>query len=486
MTGNSRGKIAALWCMIAACTPGLPLKQASRPDDGDAPRFLAVPAGETRFQGGGRVAIAAFVINESAITVAQYARCASVGACSPPRRDKLCNPDDRLEHPRDCVSWTEAQAYCQWIGARLVTDQEREYVGTGLGAGWRYPWGNDEPQSRACWNGDGNSAGRGARTTSCRVGEHRSGDSPLGGHDLAGNVAEWTASDYDNSKKKVVRGGSWADEDPEALTGTHRLALDPGAFGPVIGFRCARGGDLVRPLAPAAPVPPQGSPAERLPDQVHHLGGEVEVEAKTHLQFVYIPGSAGDPRAGTTAGPSPFWLTATLVTLEAYSKCVDAGVCADPGSGGACNWGTERRQHPINCVDWHHADTFCKWLGGRVPTNIELEFVAKGGDEGRRFPWGSEEPATQACWNGAGNEVGRGRRAGTCEVGSHKAGSSRWGLQDISGNVLEWTATDFSEVSKVVRGGAWDSEHPGWLEAGTSTGVLRQRRTPEVGFRCAR
>ncbi len=39
------------------------------------------------------------------------------------------------------------------------------------------------------------------------------------------------------------------------------------------------------------------------------------------------------------------------VTVAEYKKCVDAGVCNEPGTGGACNWGVSGRDnHPINCV----------------------------------------------------------------------------------------------------------------------------------------
>ena len=74
----------------------------------------------------------------------------------------------------------------------------------------------------------------------------------------------------------------------------------------------------------------------------------------------------------------------TDVTVAAYAKCVSAGACTEPAaSHRACNWKTDRGDHPINCVDWNQSIAFCKWLGGRLPTEQEWEYVASGGSEDR-------------------------------------------------------------------------------------------------------
>jgi formylglycine-generating enzyme required for sulfatase activity len=108
---------------------------------------------------------------------------------------------------------------------------------------------------------------------------------------------------------------------------------------------------------------------------------------------------------------SAYCIDRTEVTVAAYRRCVEAGTCAAAGVAHEA----ERKDrnagksgvddHPINCVDWSMADAYCKWAGGRLPTEAEWEYAARGSD-GRRFPWGSEPPAGHRL-NARGSEFGR-------------------------------------------------------------------------------
>jgi formylglycine-generating enzyme required for sulfatase activity len=190
----------------------------------------------------------------------------------------------------------------------------------------------------------------------------------------------------------------------------------------------------------------------------------------------------------------PFWLDVTEVTVAAYKACVDAGSCStsDPNDRGSCNWGkSDRGNHPINCVDWEQATSFCRWANKRLPTEEEWEYGARqgGGRGDRRYAWGDAEPAGQLCWR---------RTDGTCPVGSYPAGDTPTGLKDMTGNVWEWTSSAYCpytssgyDVSKcdsyrVNRGGSWLHDNASGMR-----GADRSRGDPSYprvvgGFRCAR
>lgn len=138
--------------------------------------------------------------------------------------------DSRLHHPVVCVSWFDAQAFCEWAGLRLPSEKEWEKAARGTD-GRSYPWGNAPPSEDR------------ANFAMCRgmtspVGEYSpTGDSPYGITDMAGNVWEWTASWLDTSQHtRVVRGGAWL-SDERNLRATFRVDVDPIMRLNTLGFR---------------------------------------------------------------------------------------------------------------------------------------------------------------------------------------------------------------------------------------------------------
>jgi formylglycine-generating enzyme required for sulfatase activity len=235
---------------------------------------------------------------------------------------------------------------------------------------------------------------------------------------------------------------------------------------------------------------------------------------------------------------SPYCIDRFEVTVEQYRACSERSECKAAGTTNedwkpeltpkqraaydpVCNAGdpVARAKHPINCVDWGMADAYCRARSARLPTEAEWEFAARGPD-GRRYPWGDDAPTARrvnACgpecsaWGKAHGVAGETSPsmykdddgfATTAPVGSFPAGKSRYGVEDVVGNVWEWVADWYgpyeggAEASdpkgpetgerRVARGGAWNGIRAPWVRP---TFRLRARPTMKshgFGFRCAR
>jgi eukaryotic-like serine/threonine-protein kinase len=225
-----------------------------------------------------------------------------------------------------------------------------------------------------------------------------------------------------------------------------------------------------RPAPPAAPAIPSG--------------------------MVLVP--AGNYTIGRNDGPawgrpahqvalSAFYLDRTEVTVGAYRRFVAATGAQPP-------WSEQPDTSlPVTGVMWAEATAYCAWEvpgRGRLPTEEEWESAARGADA-RVYPWG-------VTWTaGAANTLGA-KRARPAPVGSFPRGGSALGIQDLIGNVWEWTkspaaaypggaAPPRSEGMYIIRGGAFDT--PDAIADATRrgyappTGVTRDRLAT-TGFRC--
>lgn len=205
-----------------------------------------------------------------------------------------------------------------------------------------------------------------------------------------------------------------------------------------------------------------------------------------------------------------FEITMAEVTKAQYKACVDASVCTEPGEDPDsifCNWELSGHwDHPINCVDWEQAGIFCRWSGGRLPTESEWEYAARSGGEEVEYPWGDEVATChytvmderEAGGDGCGRDE-------TWPVCSRPVGNTGHGLCDMAGNVWEWVRdkyydtyegapTDGSSregvlpgLGRVRRGGGFSASSPdAFRVSNRAFNGAPTDHSRVLGIRCAR
>lgn len=228
----------------------------------------------------------------------------------------------------------------------------------------------------------------------------------------------------------------------------------------------------------------------------------------------YVPGGrfdVGEPPR-TEEVPS-LCFDVTEVTVASYSSCVRAGGCTPasppevPTAQGEfadnqlCNGDLpERQDHPVNCVRWEQARSFCAWQNKRLPSQAEWEWAARGGEEARVYPWG-DAPPDPTRLNACGEEcVAFGQQnsfswkamfsgsdgfVGTAPVGSFPAGAARFGLLDMAGNVWEWTSSAAkTPEARVDQGGGFFNQTEKMARVGTYHSWEEGAGDASLGFRC--
>ena len=165
-----------------------------------------------------------------------------------------------------------------------------------------------------------------------------------------------------------------------------------------------------------------------------------EVTVGRFRKFIEAGQSAWKPSAGAGAhaglpetGWQAQWDSQIPTSRELWEQqlSVTSGTWTpDPGN---------RENRPINSVTWFEAFAFCVWDGGRLPSELEWEYAAAGGDENRPYPWGFARPnETLAAFACNGDCSGTPDSVRILDVGSKWLGKGRWGQQDLAGNMGEW------------------------------------------------
>lgn len=187
------------------------------------------------------VTVPDFAMDLNEVTNEEYFRFVKQTGHSAPSHWKDGNfPKGEAKLPVYNVSWFDARDYAAWADKRLPTEAEWEYAARGTD-NREYPWGND-------WYDELSNSGEDNRQRPVAVGSFPRGASPFGIFDMAGNVAEWVADDFNlypgSTAKplpgyKVYRGGSYRFPKHELVTTTRWSEVATEKV-PYIGFRCAK------------------------------------------------------------------------------------------------------------------------------------------------------------------------------------------------------------------------------------------------------
>jgi formylglycine-generating enzyme required for sulfatase activity len=253
-------------------------------------------------------------------------------------------------------------------------------------------------------------------------------------------------------------------------------------------------------LLPQVTAKPKKPPARRKPLQPKPTVGTVSVNSKDGLKYVWIPPgsfmmgcSPGDNECQGDEKPSHrvtltkgFSIGQTPVTVGAYKRFPgESGHAMPTAPRFNSRWSNE--QMPVVDVTWHDAQAYCGWAGGRLPTEAEWEYAARGGSTEARY---GDIDAIAWYDSNSGN--------GTHNVGEKRANG--FGLYDMLGNVWEWV-NDWYDANyyqnspsqgpsgasrgtlRVLRGGSWVGG-PRFVRVSGRHGYVPGGWAIDFGFRC--
>jgi formylglycine-generating enzyme required for sulfatase activity len=184
------------------------------------------------------------------------------------------------------------------------------------------------------------------------------------------------------------------------------------------------------------------------------------------------------------------------VTNERYGYCVQAGRCPEPDRLRSTYSLSGTARLPVTGIDVFAANTFCRWIGRRLPTNREWELASTNGST-TTFPWGSQTPSADTAVLKEENILATPTAPRSVSALPHS--KSNAGLFDLVGNVWEltrtlydrdkigsdWAGVEIPQVTFVVaRGGSYQVTSTGLGGLNGFLPVSMSSEREDIGFRC--
>ncbi len=249
--------------------------------------------------------------------------------------------------------------------------------------------------------------------------------------------------------------------------------------------------------------PTDGKTLVRVPAGEFKMGITAEQEKRLIEKQRAAAGGFEFEKPEHVSNVAAFWLDRDLVTNQQYKKFLDANpsrsvpdieleqLKAWSWDAATRNFPAGRETYPVVLVTWDDARAYCEWAGKRLPTEAEWEKAARGTD-GRLYPWGND-------WSSDKSAFGERGAQDAAPVGKFPAGASPYTVNDMVGNVWQWTSSLFEKYpynandgrenlqaqgERVTRGGMFA------FGAAVSRANARNKLAPtdraiSVGFRCA-
>lgn len=400
-----------------------------------------------------------FYMSVTETDVRAYRECIDSGICKEPSLPSWVKANDEDDLPVVFVTKADAQVFCEWGGMRLPSEEEWQTAAASADPSAKYPWGKSFKAEKVNFAGS-------ETLGLIPVNELEAGSGIHGMLQMLGNVREWT-------DEAMTRGGSYLSNKAELDIFT-AYEVHPEYSGEDLGFRCAVSSDDVNDQYFYAADPAEST---AFTERIASITEEVDdlVRGTDDAQMAFIPGGTftmGLANGAINEKPahevtlSEYKMDIYEVTNAQYALCVSDGACTDPAYTKSLKrpeyYGNpEFDNYPVVWVTWNQANAYCEWAGGRLPTEAEWEFAARG-EAGNLFPWGTAFDGSKLNFAGTGFYD-------THAVDEDPNDVSEFGIYDLAGNVSEWVYDRYQENWYTI---TTQSENP----TGPETGSYRSIR----------